>query len=221
MKEKFRVLVVCISYMGDETPSKFMSMKSRLGNINYWNITYFVVNNCDQDTRLFLKVTRYIVDRGLSSDIDSAISHSSILVQLVKYYRLLRDIKNRELSERDYLEYQEALEKTMHYMGLAIQSLGNPDTVASILKELEELNTDVLDAGDLDIIKKALPASGTARLIEASKLLSECFSSISDVLVRVVQYIENFEDGEVYVLVPHEVLEYFKRLLSNVEFLVY
>jgi hypothetical protein len=109
----------------------------------------------------------------------------------------------------------------MHYMGLAIQSLGNPDTVASILKELEELNTDVLDAGDLDIIKKALPATGTARLIEASKLLGECFSSISDVLVRVVQYIENFENGEVYVLVPREVLEYFKRLLSNVEFLVY
>jgi hypothetical protein len=52
-------------------------------------------------------------------------------------------------------------------------------------------------------------------------LLGKCFSSISDVLVRVVQYIENFEDGEVYVLVPREVLEYFKRLLSNVEFLVY
>jgi len=174
MKEMFRVLVACISYMGDETPSKFMSMKSRLGNINYWNITYFVVNNCDLDTRLFLKATRYIVDRGLSSDIDSAISHSSILVQLVKYYRLLRDIKNRELSEREYLEYQEALEKTMHYMGLAIQSLGNPDTVASILKELEELNTDVLDTRDLEIIKKALPATGTARVSPRQLFVDNC-----------------------------------------------
>lgn len=177
--------------------------------------TILVLNDCDEETLAYIRilVDLHRILPGLK--IDQLAVLATYLTLIHKYSSVVRELRNRELNEHEYHEYQVALEKTTHYLGLLVENL-DKSTLNNILDVLHQLEEIHIDEETVESLRRIIGFGVVSEVLFVSRFSGRCTKTFIEVLIDVWDSLGESERGtELYIVVPKELLFLIKEKIPG------
>jgi len=214
--------LLVVGFLGDETPTYLeRASEALLRYSGHIDEVYLVVNDCDEESLLFLKALLIAHERLGIRNKWRAVKVATYLVQLAKYAGLLKELRIHEPSEGGFDEYQALFEKTTHYARLLLQHVDRERDVINALEELVNQKQLVATHSELNILALLLGPALPLEVIPASKSLSTCTTNYLELVLAALKTLEAVKNKKIDVLAPREISKYIKESIPAHQVLEY
>jgi len=212
-------LIYVLTFVGEETVNV---MKRALDTIERHvheaHEVVIVVNDYDEDTVVFAKSLKLVLNEPFSKECLDAIMVATNLTLLFKYLTRVKTLQRSSVGVSEYLEYQESLDMFTKTLKRLIDLVGSDEALTKMLEDLETSMQDTrLNADDMKALMSCLRLDSGIGVLKASELLLKPPSSPLELLVGVVKAIERIRGGRVALLAPSEVAHQLSILLKELE----
>ncbi len=168
------------------------------------------VVDCDEDTRIFASFLGLLVE-DLNYSLERAINIATLLVATSKEVSTIRELRSQNLSETNYLKYQESLSRIASYLKrleLEVQS-------TSEASRLLDLTSRVVsgEVSKIEILRDIFTKEGFTDVYFASKVLGACPQSARDTITEL--YERMWSQSNVFLLAPGILGALLKRIIPR------
>lgn len=216
-KKKKGIILVPLSFINEETMLLIFKV-ARLVNstVSAEYRIKVILNDCDEDTVIYTKILVNLHKLLPGSKVEYLSIITTYLTLLRKYSLTLKELKKQELDENKYYEYQLALEKTTHYLGLLVEKLNNNSILNETLSILDQLEGKHINEEIAETLKEIISTIVQSEVLLTSKLLDKCPSTFIEALIGILKKLEAVEkDSELYIAIPKEILFVVKEKLPS------
>ena len=167
------------------------------------------LNDCDTDTLIYVNSLFKLLEEF--SDLEASILFelAEYLTLITKYADILKKIKHGEISNKEYYDYQGALEKTSHYVYRLLKILGDSGKVEKALDLVHRVNSD----NSINVFRQVLEMLTGYSDVEVFSLkesMSGCPSPLISILKEI--WLREILNNEAYFTA----YEYTKYIISSI-----
>ncbi|MEM1596370.1 MAG: hypothetical protein QXS24_04360 [Desulfurococcaceae archaeon] len=206
-KKKKSIILVPLSFINEETMFLILKVSQLVNSMVQAEYRVKVVlNDCDEDTVIYTKILVNLHKLLPGSRVEYLSTIATYLTLLRKYSLILKELKKQELDEHKYYEYQLALEKTTHYLGLLVEKLNNNSILNEALSMLDQLEEKHINEEIAETLKEIISTIIQSEVLLTSKLLGRCPSTFIEALIGILKKLEAVErDSDLYIVIPKEI----------------
>lgn len=216
--EKTAVLIPFF-FIGEETTFLLRKVIRVLNSALLIKIpTRVILNDCDEETLIYVSNLINLRKSPLELSLDDLSIIATYLTLLRKHSLVVKELRNRELNENEYFEYQIAIEKTVHYLKLLSERINDETVLSEILSKLDRVEEMQLGEKTIEEFKEILGIKlhALSSLFLASSILSKCSTSLMELLLDAWKKFESFEkDKYLYMVIPREISFLIERIIPS------
>ncbi|MEM0004190.1 MAG: hypothetical protein QXE10_05435 [Desulfurococcaceae archaeon] len=213
------VVLIPLFFIGEETTLLLRKVIGVLNNaLLIKTPTRVILNDCDKETFIYVSNLLNLCKLPLGLSLDDLSIIATYLTLLRKHSLVVKELRNRELSENEYYEYQIAMEKTAHYLRLLSEKINDEAVLSEILSKLDLVEEMQLDERTIEEFKEILgfKLHALSGLFLASSILSKCSTSLMELLLDAWKKFESFEkDKYLYMVIPREISFLIERIIPS------
>ncbi len=218
-----RVLIYVLTFVGEETVNVMRRALDAIErHVREAHGVVIVVNDYDEDTVVFAKSLKLVLNEPFSKECLDAITVATNLTLLFKYLTRVKTLQRSGVGVAEYLEYQESLNMFTKTLKRLVDLVGSDEALTRMIEDLEASMQDTrLSANDVKALMSCLRLDSDIDVLKASELLLKPSSSPLELLVGVVKAIERIRGVRVALLAPFEVAHQLSILLKGLELVTF
>jgi len=217
------VLIYVLTFVGEETVNVMKRALDAIERrVREAREIVIVVNDYDEDTVVFAKSLKLVLNEPFSKECLDAIIVATNLTLLFKCLTRVKTLQRSSVGVSEYLEYQESLDMFTKILKRLVDLVGSDEVLMKMLEDLEASMRDMqLNANDVKALMSCLRLDSDIGVLKASELLLKPPGSPLELLVGVVKAIERVRGGHVALLAPFEVAHQLSILLEGLELVTF